>query len=88
MLSVPRWQTRPYGTSTDSELRTAISGFLDDTEKDEERAADAVEAFWVLHDRMERGKAEGASRGTKWAGESGAVLDQAVEHLTTAMGEA
>lgn len=88
MRTVPRWEMRPYGTYSDSDLRTAISGFLDDAEEAEERAAQAVEAFRVLHERMEQEKAEGTSRGAKWAQDAGAVLDTAVGHLTTAVKEA
>ncbi|MFE0601694.1 MobF family relaxase [Streptomyces sp. NPDC058892] len=88
MRAVPRWEMRPYGTYSDSDLRTAISGFLDDAEEAEERAAKAVEAFRILRDQMDQEKAEGTSRGTKWAQDAGAVLDTAVGHLTTAVKEA
>ncbi|MFI1285165.1 hypothetical protein ACH4U5_31155 [Streptomyces sp. NPDC020858] len=85
MRAVPRWEMRPYGTYSDSDLRTAISGFLDDAEETEEKAAKAVEAFRVLHEQMEQEKAEGTSRGTKWAQDAGDVLDTAVGYLTTAV---
>ncbi|MCX5374908.1 hypothetical protein [Streptomyces sp. NBC_00091] len=88
MRAVPRWELRPYGTYSDSNLRAAISGFLDDAEEAEERAAEAVEAFRVLHERMEQEREEGASRGAKWAQDAGAVLDTAVGHLTKAVKEA
>ncbi|MFD3700703.1 MobF family relaxase [Streptomyces sp. NPDC058646] len=88
MRTVPRWEMRPYGTYSDTALQKAIGDFLDGAEEAEERAAKAAEAFRVLHEQMEQEKAQGTSRGTKWAQEAGAVLDTAVGHLTTAVKEA
>ncbi|MEU6170195.1 MobF family relaxase [Streptomyces tanashiensis] len=87
-VEVPDWKTRPYGRRTDAELTANIDGFLKEAARHEKAAAEAHEAHLVLVERMDRERAAGASRGTVWATEAGAVLDTATAQLGTALQEA
>ncbi|MEF2530008.1 MobF family relaxase [Streptomyces sp. CS62] len=84
---VPDWKDRPYGKRLDRELARSISSFLTMAEQYEEKAAEAREAHRALAERLERDRAEGTSRGARWAAEAGAVLDTAVGHLIRALEE-
>ncbi|WP_046780823.1 MobF family relaxase [Streptomyces yangpuensis] len=84
---VPDWKDRPYGKRPDGELARSISSFLTMAEQYEQKAAEAREAHRALAERLERDRAEGTSRGARWAAEAGAVLDTAVGHLTRALEE-
>ncbi|MFE0654091.1 MobF family relaxase [Streptomyces sp. NPDC059534] len=87
-VGVPDWKTRPYGRRTDAELTSNIGGFLKEAVRHEKTAAEAHEAHLALVERMEQERAAGASRGTRWATEAGAVLDTAAAQLGTALQEA
>ncbi|WP_234432478.1 MobF family relaxase [Streptomyces sp. NRRL S-378] len=84
---VPDWKERPYGKRPDGELARSISSFLTMAEQYEQKAAEAREAHRALAERLERDRAEGTSRGARWAAEAGAVLDTAVSHLARALEE-
>ncbi|MEU4729575.1 hypothetical protein [Streptomyces sp. NPDC023588] len=85
---VQDWKVRPYGSRIDTALADDIAYFLKQAEAYEKKAAAARAAHQVLNERLEQERAAGASRGQQWARDAGAVLDQAVAHLTTAFEEA
>ncbi|MGW2112676.1 MobF family relaxase [Streptomyces sp. NPDC001948] len=85
---VPSWKDRPYGRRSDSELAGNIASFLAEAEEYEQKAAKARGDHEALGRRLDQERAEGATRGARWAQEAGAVLDTAVARLTTAIEEA
>ncbi|MFI1472391.1 MobF family relaxase [Streptomyces wuyuanensis] len=87
-VDVPDWKTRPYGSRPEAELAANIDSFLREAARYEKKAAEAREAHRLLAERMEAERTAGASRGTRWATEAGAVLDTAATHLGTALQEA
>ncbi|WP_237291739.1 MobF family relaxase [Streptomyces sp. Sge12] len=85
---IPPWKERPYGGRGDEELAGTIAACLAEAKRYEEKAAQAREGHEALRVRLEQDLAQGATRGSQWAQEAGAVLDSAIAHLTTAIEEA
>ncbi|MFE4265362.1 MobF family relaxase [Streptomyces sp. NPDC056883] len=85
---IPSWSERPYGRRGDAELARNVASFLSEAERYEKKGVQALADHEALRLRLDQERAEGATRGMRWAQEAGAVLDTAVAHLTTALQEA
>ncbi|WP_331724052.1 MobF family relaxase [Streptomyces erythrochromogenes] len=85
---IPSWSERPYGRRGDNELARNVASFLGQAEQYEAKSKKALAEHEALRVLLDRERAEGATRGTRWAQEAGTVLDTALAHLTTALQEA
>ncbi|NYV74528.1 MobF family relaxase [Streptomyces sp. UH6] len=78
------WRERPYGDLSDVGLRQTAARYLDLAETCDRTAQEAQERHRQLAERLAQERAEGATRGQKWAAAADKVLARSEELVARA----
>ncbi|MGW1088418.1 MobF family relaxase [Streptomyces sp. NPDC002596] len=87
MRAIPSWTDRPYGTTSDADLRWKPGDALQRAETCDEGALQDGEKARALAERLTQEEAQGQTKGQRRAADAIVLLDHADNHLRTAREE-